>query len=226
MKFLDYITNLHKSVEQFLSIEWTLGSLLFVLLIVVAKNYEVIYLVFRALLNAKSVYKFFFDKSVRVRGETFLLSFNNSVTIDEENQVKQYEALTKIKLYRGDEKSFPLKLKLQTSLLNKKVGNRDSYLYFIRDKPDEMVVRLSKQTFDSLHDAFNKNGMRVFIEFSAYKSMNVNYVEMYNFSSLKFQILEAEDFKKKITLMMFLEIMEEDISKNKINNKQKKRRKR
>jgi len=54
--------------------------------------------------------------------------------------------------------------------------------------------------------------MRVFIEFTAYKSMSRSYVEMYNFSSLDFQILEAEEFGQKMRLMMFFEIMDEDIS--------------
>lgn len=226
MKYLDYLIELNKSVEKFLGIEWTLWSLLIVIAVVVLKNFEVIFLMLRALFHAKSVYKFFFDKSERLKGETFLMSFNNSVTIDEVNQLKQYEALTRIKIDRKDEKSHSIKLKLQTSLHNKKVGQRDSHLYMIHDKPDEMVVMLSNATFDSLHKKFNEDGMRVFIEFNAYKAMSRKSIDMYNFISLDFQILEREDFKKKITLMMFFEIMEEDLAQQgQASKRQKKKRK-
>ena len=211
MKFLDYIYELHQSVEQFMSIEWTIGTLLIVVFIVVVKYHKLFYLALRTLFNARAVYKYFFDKSVKVRGESFLLSFNNSVTIDEKKQLKKFESLTKIKLHRNNEKSFPIQLKLHTSLVGEKINNRDSYLCMHHDKPTELVLRISNEIFESLYKAFNEDGMRVFIEFTAYKSMSKSYVEMYNFSSLDFQILEAEEFSHKMRLMMFLEIMDTDI---------------
>jgi hypothetical protein len=228
MKYLDYLINLNNSVEKFLGIQWTLWSLLIVIAVLVIKNIKVIFLILHALFHAKSVYKFFFDKSERLKGETFLLSFNNSVTIDEAKQIKQYEALTRIRLDRKDEKSYPIKLKLQTSLYNKKVGKRDSHVYMFNDKPDEMVVMLSNETFESLYKKFNEDGMRVFIEFIAYKAMSRKAIDMYNFMSLDFQILEREDFRKKITLMMFLEVMEEDLNKQanaQTSKRQKRKRK-
>jgi len=150
MKFLDYIYELHLSVEQFMSIEWTLGSLLLVVFIVVVKCHKLIYLSLRTLFNTRAVYKYFFDKSVKVRGESFLFSFNNSFTIDEKNQIKKFESLTKIKLHRNNEKTFPIQLKLQTSLVGKKISDRDSYLCMHHDKPKEMVLRISNAIFESL----------------------------------------------------------------------------
>ena len=195
-----------------MSIQWTLSTLLLVVFIVVAKYHKLIYLALRTLFNARAVYKYLFDKSVKVRGETFLLFFNNSVTIDENNQIKQFDALTKIKLHRNNEKSSPIQLKLQTSLVGEKINDRHSYLYMHHDKPKEMVLRISNVIFESLYKAFNEDGMRVFIEFTAYKSLSKSYVEMYNFYSLDFQILEAKEFGHKMRLMMLLEIMDEDIS--------------
>jgi hypothetical protein len=55
--------------------------------------------------------------------------------------------------------------------------------------------------------------MRVFISFSAYKSLTNDIVDIYNFSSLDFQILEPDDFALKYSVMMFKEFIEPEIAK-------------
>lgn len=216
MSFLNIINSTAKDVKEFMEIEWSVNLLIAVSLILFLKYRKTIVLFLRALLNPVKTYRYLFDKSVSFDGETFLLSFNNSFTTDEVKQLKRYEAMTKLKIYRSEEETHFVKLFIETSLKDEKVHERDSNLMLINDTPKSLTIRLSNETFDNLHNSFNEKDMRVFISFSAYKSLNQDIVDIYSFSSLDFQILENNDFALKYSVMMFKEFIEPELAKMKV----------
>lgn len=215
MSFIDTIIKVKKEIDEFQSIEWTVTSAIIVGLIFAFLYRKNIILLLRLLFDAKNAFKYFFDKSDSFEGETFLLSFNNSFTTDEVKQFKQYETMTKLKIYRDEEEISFIDLFIETSLKDVKVHERDSYLMLVNDVPKSLTIRLSNETFDSLYKYFNEKDMRVFIKFSAYKSLTKDIVDLYYFSSLDFQILETDDFALKYSVMMFKEFIEPEIAKMK-----------
>jgi hypothetical protein len=215
MSLLNTINSTVKDIEEFSAIEWSENLLIAVSLILFLKYRKTIILFLRALLNPIKVYKYLFDKSVSFDGETYLLSFNNSLTIDEVKKLKRYEVMTKLKIYRTEEETHFIELIIETSIKDEKVHERDSSLMLMNDVPKSLTIRLSKETFDSLHKSFNEKDMRVFIKFSAYKSLTKEIVDIYNFSSLDFQILEPDDFALKYSVMMYKEFIEPELAKMK-----------
>ena len=215
MSFLNTINSTVKDITEFSTIEWSENLLIAVSLILFLKYRKTIILFLRSLLCPMKVYKYLFDKSVSFDGETYLLSFNNSMTIDEVKKLKRYEAMTKLKIYRTEEETHFIELFIETSLKDEKVHERDSSLMLMNDVPKSLTIRLSKETFDSLDKSFNEKDMRVFIKFSAYKSLTKEIVDIYNFSSLDFQILEPDDFAIKYSVMMYKEFIEPELAKMK-----------
>ena len=215
MSFLNTINSTVKDINEFSAIEWSENLLIAVSLILFFKYRKTIILFLRALLSPIKVYKYLFDKSVSFDGETYLLSFNNSLTIDEVKKLKRYEAMTKLKIYRTEEETHFIELIIETSLKDEKVHERDSSLMLMNDVPKSLTIKLSKETFDSLHKSFKEKDMRVFIKFSAYKSLTKEIIDIYNFSSLDFQILEPDDFALKYSVMMYKEFIEPELAKMK-----------
>lgn len=215
MSFLNTINSTVKDITEFSTIEWSENLLIAVSLILFLKYRKTIILFLRSLLCPMKVYKYLFDKSVSFDGETYLLSFNNSMTIDEVKKLKRYEAMTKLKIYRTEEETHFIELFIETSLKDEKVHERDSSLMLMNDVPKSLTIRLSKETFDSLDKSFNEKDMRVFIKFSAYKSLTKEIVDIYNFSSLDFQILEPDDFALRYSVMMYKEFIEPELAKMK-----------
>lgn len=215
MSIFNTINTLKEEFDKFQAIEWTVTSMVVVGLLLLFMYRKTIFIVIRVMLEPINVFKYVFDKSFSFDGETFLLSFNSSYTTDEVKQLKRYEAMTKMKIYRSEEETHFVKLLIETSLKNNKVLEKDSNLMLINDVPKSLTIRLSNETFDSLYKSFNENDMRVFIRFSAYKSITKDIVDIYNFSSLDFQILETEDFALKYSVMMFKEFIEPELAKMK-----------
>lgn len=215
MSIFNTINTLKEEFDKFQAIEWTVTSMTVVGFLMLFMYRKTIFIVIRMIFEPINVFKYFFDKSVSFEGETFLLSFNSSFTTDEVNQLKRYEAMTKLKIYRSEEETHFIKLFIETSLKDKKVHARDSNLMLMNDVPKSLTIRLSNETFDSLYKSFNEKDMRVFISFSAYKSLTKDIVDIYNFSSLDFQILETADFALKYSVMMFKEFIEPELAKMK-----------
>jgi hypothetical protein len=216
MSFLNIINSTAKDVKEFMEIEWSVNLLIAVSLILFLKYRKTTILFLRAMLNPVKTYRYLIDKSVSFEGETFLLSLNNSFTTDEVKQLKRYEATTKLKIYRSEEETHFVKLFIETSLKDEKVHERDSNLMLMNDTPKSLTIRLSNETFDSLYKSFTEKDMRVFISFSAYKSLTQDLVDIYSFSSLDFQILETNDFALKYSVMMFKEFIEPELAKMKV----------
>ena len=209
MNFLDYLIKLHDKAQQLLSLEWSVGVVVLVLLFIPKKYYILCFYLLKLTRNPISFYKYSFDRSRKIKGETFIPQLlNDSYSINERRKYKEISAMCKVRFFiKGEENFQYIKIKIRTSLSKNTLTVEESKLMRVDNEISDFVLNVSNKFFEEILTHSTSDKKRVVVNFDSNKSIGINNkgmdAEMCFITDLNFKVLNYDDFL--IEILPFME---------------------
>ena len=224
MNFLNYIIEAHEKATKVLSLEWSVGIVFLVLFLIPKKYYILAFYLLRLTTNPISFYKYTFDRSRKIKGETFIPQLlSDGYSINEIKGYKEFSVTSEIRFFVDGEENFQFeKIKVRTSLSNSRPRVEQSTLIKINDEISDFVITVTNELFDEILINSSDDRKGVFINFDSNKSVNLNRkgwkAEMCFLTDLSIRILSRDDFLIEILPFMKDKFTEEEKMKIMVNH--------
>lgn len=228
MSLIDYITEIHDKAQQFLSLEWSVGTVVVVLFLIPKKYYKLCFYLLKLTRNPISFYKYSFDRSRKIKGETFIPQLlNDSYSINEREKYKEISVTSSVRYFiNGEEKFQFVKIKIRTSLSKLDLLIKESTLIKIDESINDFVLNVSNKFFEDILIHSLNDKKRVVVKFDSDKSIALNNkgmsAEMCFITDLTLKVLNYDDFLIEILPFMQDKFTQEEKLKIMANHAAKK----